>query len=515
MPLYDITSDRRKYQMATLTTRLRKRLTSRKGQLTVFAGVAALTALLVGTQVLATQSATTGGKKPPKHTPPVWKPAGGNASHSSDVALQAALSQSKLVQGENGALYVNLSIVTPDGEGERAGNTATDFVVVLDRSPSMLAANKLPYAKAAVRELISKLDAADRFALIAFDRRARVYSELVEMTPSARQHLMNMVDNLGVGSATNIGAGLMRARELIAKSPSPRVKKILLLSDGETNTGITDPNALAKMASDIASQQIVLSAIGMGLGFNEALMASLADHGMGNYSYLEHLSTLGRILAKDLDDTRLIYAENSELHLQLQNGVQLHDAAGYPLETIGGDAAHVRIKTGQLLQGARKSLILSLTSPTATTGDFTLGNVTLQYRVNGVVKHSTLEPQHLAYAVVEPSKKPEAKASISSDVYRKTWLSNNLGRMRQQVYRWVKEGNKVKAQSAIDNYRRELQGAEEESGLRLKNETVEKDVAEMENRLEDAFSGAPAAQAVKRNSLSKSMQYQGRQDQRK
>ena len=501
--------------MATITARLRQRLTSRKGQLTVFAGVAALTALLVGTQVLTTQHATASGGKPPKQSPPVWKPTVGNGSQVSDVVLQATLSQSKLVQGDNGSLYVNLSIATPEGEREQVGNTATDFIVVLDRSPSMLAANKLPYAKAAVRELIGKLDSADRFALIAFDRRARVYSELIEVTPEARQHLLRMVDDLDVGSATNIGAGLARAKELMAKSPSPRVKKILLLSDGETNTGITDPAALARMASDIAAQHIVLSAIGMGLGFNEALMAALADHGMGNYSYLEHLSTLGRILAKDLDDTRRIYAENSELRLQLQKGVRLIDAAGYPLETINGDAQHIRIKTGQLLQGTRKNLILSLTSPTRSTGDFTLGEVTLEYQVDGAVKHRVLAPQHLAYAVVEVARKPEAKASISRDVYRKSWLSNNLGRMRQQVYHWVKEGDKDKAQSAIDEYRRELRGAEEASGIRLKSEAVEKDVKEMETSLQDAFSGAPAAQAVKRNSLSKQMQYQGREDQRK
>jgi Ca-activated chloride channel family protein len=387
-------------------------------------------------------------------------------------------------------------------------------VVVLDRSPSMLAAHKLPYAKAAVHELINKLDTSDRFALIAFDRRARIYSELVEVTPAARQRLMQLIDKLDVGSATNIGAGLVRARELIEKSPSPRVKKILLLSDGETNTGVTDPKALAWMASEISSNQMVLSTIGMGLGFNEALMASLADHGMGNYSYLEHLDNLGGILAKDLDDTRLIYAENSELRVQLQPGVQLLDAAGYPIETIGSDATQVRIKTGQLLRGAHKHLMLTLSSPTVATGDFTLGQMTLQCSVDGVSKAYTLDPQQLAYAVVEPSKKPEAIASISHDVYRKTWLSNNLGRMRQQVYRWVKEGNKVKAQSAIDDYRRELQNAEEQSGLSLKDEAVEHDMAEMESRLDEAFRGAPAAQAVKRNSLSKRMQYQGRQDQR-
>src|SRR6266568_4411291 len=48
----------------------------------------------------------------------------------------------------------------------------------------------------------------------------------------------------------------------------------------------------------------VLSTIGMGLGFNETLMASLADYGMGHYAYLEHLATLGDILQQDLHDAQ-------------------------------------------------------------------------------------------------------------------------------------------------------------------------------------------------------------------
>jgi Ca-activated chloride channel family protein len=494
--------------MATLTSRLKNKLTSRKGQLTVFAGVAAATALLVGMQVFASQGVSAG-------TAPRWKPGGSPAPTVSGVTVGAKLSQTKLVQGQDGTVYVNLSIHTPQGHNEQEAKAPTDFVVVLDRSPSMLAANKFPFAKTAVVELINKLDEGDRLGLIAFDRRAQIYSELVDITPRARQRLIHLVNNLTVGSATNIGDGLIRARALIEASPSHRVKKILLLSDGETNRGITDPNALARMASDISSRHIVLSTIGMGLGFNEALMASLADHGMGNYSYLEHLNTLGHILAKDLEDTHLIYAANSELRLQLHDGVKLVDAAGYPVEKIGRHATYIRIKTGQLLRGSHKTLVLTLNSPTATPGDFSLGDIAWQFSVDGQAKQATVERQQLAYAVVEPAKKKEAMASISKKVYRKSWLRNNLGRMRQKFYQQVKEGNKNEAQAVVDDYRRELRKAEEDSGLSIRNQKLDKDLAEMETGLEDAFSGAPAVQAAKRNSFSKSMQSRSRDEQRK
>jgi Mg-chelatase subunit ChlD len=487
--------------MVTVFTRLQQKLLSRQGQLTVFVSLVVLTGLGLGLQLLMGRRAAAGDKHPT--LPPV-----------SHLAVQARLSQSKLVQGDQGTVYVDLAIQTPPGKGEASGKAPTDFVVVLDRSPSMLADHKLSYAKAAVRELIKRLDAADRLALIAFDRRARVYAELMEVTPQARERLLHLVDQLTVGSATNIGDGLIKARDLMVHSPSLRVKKMLLLSDGETNTGITDATALARMASEISTRHIVLSTIGLGLGFNEALMAALADHGMGNYSYLEHLENLGQVLAKDLQDTRAIYAERSELLLHLAPGVSLVDAASYPVEPVAGQPSVLRVKTGRLLRGSQKNLLLTLSTPTSATGDFSLGEMALQADVDGREQRGVVAAQQLAYAVVAAAHQDEAVASIRTEVYKKSWLLNNLGRMQQEFYRWVKAGNKPKARAAVEEYRRQLHDAEATSGLTLSDQKLERDIAGLEAELDDAFSGAPAAQAEKRNSLSKSLQLRGRGMQR-
>ncbi len=390
-----------------------------------------------------------------------------------------------------------------------------DIVVVLDRSPSMLAANKWPYAKTAVLALLQRLGPTDRMGLIGFDRSANVYAELTAVAPQARQRLQSLVQRMQVGSATNIGAGLKRAGDMLGREPSKRVKKIILLSDGETNTGITDPQALAKMASGISDQHVVLSTIGMGLGFNEALMAALADHGMGHYAYLEHLDTLGDILAKDLEEARSLYAERSELDVELRDGVKLVDAAGYPIEQVNKAENRFRIKTGQLLWGAHKPLMLTIDVPTAVNGDFALGHIALHLHTGGTEKKAVVRHEQLAYAVVEPTKKREAIASIRSDVYRKSWLKNNLGRMRKEVASWIKAGDQPKAQAAIDDYRRQLDTAEAKSGMRLVDKTVEQDVVTMEAELNEAFEGSDAQQAKKQNRLSKRMQYKSREEQRK
>ena len=495
--------------MRNVNTQLKRILAAGRAQVVVFAGLAAITALAIAWL-----------------TPwGAWLRSGPELAHAnppktvsaSDITLHAELSQTKLIQGQNGALYVNLGIQTPAAldAAHIAERAPLDMVVVLDRSPSMLAANKWPYAKAAVLELLQRLGPADRIGLIGFDRGANVYAELTAVTPEARQHLRDLVQRMQVGSATNIGAGLERGGAMLAQQSATRLKKMMLLSDGETNTGVTDPQTLAKMASDISDRHIVLSTIGMGLGFNEALMAALADHGMGHYAYLEHLDTLGDILTRDLEETRSLYAERSELELQLSAGVNLVDAAGYPIESVPSADNRFRIKTGQLFWGAHKPLMLTLNAPTAANGEFALGHITLRIHAGGAEKRAVVRQEQLAYRVLAPAQKKEAIASIRSDVYRKSWLQNNLGRMRKEVADWIKAGNQPKAQAAIRAYRQQLDDAEERSGMRMKDEKVERDIAHMETELNEAFKGSGAQQAEKQNRLSKSMQYKSREDQRK
>lgn len=494
--------------MSRFCTLLKRFFATGRAQVALFAGLVAITVLFV---VLQTPWGAwlLSGPRPASARPPKAVP-------TSEMTLHAELSQTKLIQGQSGTVYINLGIQAPVPISQALINRAPmDMVVVLDRSPSMLAANKWPYAKTAVLALLQRLGPTDRLGLIGFDQSANVYAELTAVTPRARQHLQDLVQRLQVGSATNIGAGLKRAGDMLRQQPSERVKKMILLSDGDTNTGVTDPRALAKMASEISEQHVVLSTIGMGLGFNEALMAALADHGMGHYAYLEHLDTLSDILAKDLEEARSLYAERSELDVQLRAGVQLVDAAGYPMEPVDQAENRFRIKTGQLFWGAHKPLILTLEAPTAVHGDFALGEIALHIHTGGLEKKTVVRHEQLTYTVVAPAQQQEAVASIRGDVYRQSWLQNNLGRMRKDVANWIKAGDRPKAQAAIDDYRRQLDSAESKSGMRIKDETVEQDVGTMESELNDAFQGSHAQQAEKQNRLSKRMQYKSREEQRK
>ena len=482
--------------MQHLITRLTRILHSPRGALGLFVALVlgtaafALAPRAVGGGSGSTSGGTTGGS-----TAFVRQDADG-------VAFSGTLSQTKLVQGGNGVMYLDLNITTPAATLSPARVKASDIVVVLDRSGSMAAENRLPYAKEAIRRLVQQLQADDRFALITFDSVAVVDTELTPVTDAARERILRRVQAIHPGSSTNISDGLLKARALLPGNAGERHRKVILLSDGEANMGIVDPRALAKIAASFAEHSAVLSTIGMGLGFNETLMAALADYGMGHYAYLEHLAKLGEILEQDMADTRQVFASASSLELTVGDGVTVTDVGGYPLD-LTSQPGTARVATGQLLGGARKHFVVTMAVPTDRVAEISLGHVTLHYTTSQGTHSIALPRENLRIAVLEPARRDEAVASVRRDLVQQLWEGNNLGRLQKDYSQWLRSGDKQKAQQVITDYRQALQKAETDTGVRVENQAVSDQLSTMEQELTEAFSGPAPQQAEKRNRAAK------------
>ncbi len=427
------------------------------------------------------------------------------------VKFQASLSNPMIVQGTDGMVYLNLSATTPkiDYRDRDILRLPTDLIVVLDRSGSMAEDNKWHYATRAAHSLLDRLAADDRIALVTFDSDAQVQSRLVAANEGNIQRFRSIVDSLSPGASTNMGEGLLRAEKLASKlMAAKRRGRILLLSDGHANAGIVKPSKLGAIVRRIANQGGVVSTIGMGLGFNETLMASLADHGMGSFSYLEHLESLGTILAKELSDSRELYADASEMRIDLPNGVELIDAAGYPFVREGKTTV---IRTGQLFQDSVKSFMATLRIPNQVAAEYTFGNIDLSYRVDGRSYQQEVESSGLTMACVVPEREEEAVASINKELYEDAWIKNNLGSVMKDVADFVRSGDRAKAEEVVQSYRRRLEDADAQvPGLKKE---AGRELDELETRLDDAFNGPD--QKIKRNRAAKSMLGESQQLQRR
>ena len=489
--------------MQSIAHRFYQRLSSTRAGLIAFAALALLTGVMIGFS--GTPSAGT-----PAHPPP--DPVSFQSLGPGDIKLTGRLSQTKLVQGTSDGIYLSLEVEAPAGSASMAPQIATDLIVVLDHSGSMAEENRLPFARQAIINLLNRLTAEDRFALVIFDSSAAIVSELTPVTPTERERLIQIVQTIQPGSGTNMSAGLFKARDLALRSASERSRKILLLSDGEANEGITDPAEINGIAQNLSTSGLILSTIGMGLGFNETLMTSLADHGMGSYAYLEHLGGLGAILAQNLSELRHVYARSSELEIKLSPGIALLDAGGYPMSQVSPTV--IRVPTGQILGGVKRRLTLTFNAPTGDLGEFGLGDIRLRYQLPAGPAEVALAADKLRLAVVPQERRSEAVASVDQTVIKESWLGNNLGRLKAAYRDAVSVGDKDKAKASLDRYDNEARKVEAALGAPIVDEKTRSELKRMEQDLDDAFAGKPDEQAQKQNRLSKKAHAEGLEAQR-
>ncbi|MGQ0593682.1 MAG: vWA domain-containing protein [Gammaproteobacteria bacterium] len=489
--------------MQSIAHRFYQRLGSTRVGLIAFAALALLTGAMVGF------SGT------PSAGPPAHPPADRVSVQSlgpGEIKLTGHLSQTKLVQGTSDGIYLSLEVEAPASSGSIAPKSATDMIVVLDHSGSMAEENRLPFARQAVIDLLNRLTAADRFALVIFDSSAAIVSELTPVTPAERERLIQIVHTIQPGSGTNMSAGLFKAKDVALRSASERSRKILLLSDGQANEGITHSTEINGIARSLSHSGLILSTIGMGLGFNETLMTSLADHGMGSYAYLEHLGGLGAILAQNLSDLRNVYARSSELELELSPGIALLDAGGYPMSQVSPTV--IRVPTGQILGGVKRRLTLTLNAPTGDLGEFGLGDIRLRYQLATGPAEVALAADKLRLAVLPAERRSEAVASVDQMVIKESWLGNNLGRLKAAYRDAVSAGDRAKAKDSLDRYRNEAEKLESSLGASIVDEKTRSELRRMEQDLDDAFAGKPAEQAQKQNRLGKKAHAEGLEAQR-
>jgi Ca-activated chloride channel family protein len=143
------------------------------------------------------------------------------------LALTGQLSQTMFTQASDGRVYLNLAIAVPERscEGSSCGaRRATDTIIILDRSGSMSANNRLPFAKRAIHTLIDRLEPLDRLAVVAFDSAADVISPLAVLSEEGKAALRAKIDGIAPGSGTNISQGMQLGGDLLSLSAGERAQ---------------------------------------------------------------------------------------------------------------------------------------------------------------------------------------------------------------------------------------------------------------------------------------------------
>jgi len=297
-----------------------------------------------------------------------------------------------------------------------------NLVVVVDRSGSMVQDQRLEKVKAGLKTLVTNLQDTDRLALVQFDD---VVDTLVPFGDGLnRTMLLQAIDNLTPRGATNIYGGLEQGFELSKEAFSTeRQNRVIFLSDGLATAGNTVTDSIISMSDGFIERGIGLTTIGVGLDFDVHLMRGLAEHGAGNFYFLEDAAAASEVFTDELDYFVQPLALDVRIEATAGGGWLMGEQLGSSLwsgSTSTGSmkvpAVFVSSRTSQAPDpnGGRRgggSMIYIHLTPTGHNVDGKVADLKLTYRLPGSTETIT-DTVTLAY--------PFDPAEVPTDTYLST-----------------------------------------------------------------------------------------------
>jgi Ca-activated chloride channel family protein len=432
---------------------------------------------------------------------PTIQPAPGQ---SGPVRISGNLIQNKILQGSDGIVNLSLTIEADDVlEQVNTAGRNVDMVIVLDRSGSMQG-NKIQDARQAALNLLSRLSQKDRFALVTYSDTAYNFSGLVHVSKANRKHLESVIYGIRSGGGTNLGAGLKQGiNTLVSATRIGNTGKLILISDGLANKGITHPQDLGKMAGIAVEKEFTVSTVGLGAEFNEYLMTIIADQGTGNYYYLENPGAFAEVFQKELNYAKATVAGSVRVQIPLKGGISLVNAAGYPISIQNGNAVFY---PGDLRSGQTRKLFLTLQLPSKTTRDIEINDLKVNYLHNGQARETKLKK---SFKVACVKNRQEVYSSIDKTTWTQKVLQEDFNKLKEEVARDIKAGEKSSALDRIEHYYKEQKKVNTAVGSEEVDKNLNEDLEQLREVVQDTFQGAPAAVSQKQKLNSKSMQYDG------
>lgn len=246
-------------------------------------------------------------------------------------------------------------------EGDQAGGDRKmplDISLVLDRSGSM-GGHKIRYAREAAAFLVRRLRPTDVVSVVAFDNRVQTVAE--PATGDTQAGLPDAIEGIEVGGSTNLSGGWLRGRELVSRGAATAVKRVLLLTDGQANVGVTDPVSLRGLCGSALEHGITTSTIGFGSDYDEELLRSMAEAGGGHSYYIENPDQAPGVFEEEVEGLLSLAAQNIEVQVRPDSQVELVNIYN-DYQSHGGPDG-ITVNVGDLYARDPKSLLIEFFAP--------------------------------------------------------------------------------------------------------------------------------------------------------
>lgn len=315
-----------------------------------------------------------------------------------DVCLHGELGvMGNMISGSNCTLMM-LGMNTPVDPDELP-RPPLNLGLAIDTSGSMQG-EKLAYVQEGLIRMLDALEPEDRVTLVTFSSASRIEAEYVD---GYSQDLLLAINGLTADGSTNIYAGLDAAYKAVERhAGADHQNRVILLSDGLANAGITDDALLLSMSAAYNTEGYSLTTIGMGEDFNPELMRQLSESGAGAFYFLQDPQDVQEVFEEEVKAFLVPLAFDVSIDVDVAAGYELRGTYGTKLFEVAGDGAHMDIPVLQLAhresasdnangrRGGGGAIVIEVLpdadAVTSEPGD--VGTLTMEYRIPGTEEYT-------------------------------------------------------------------------------------------------------------------------------
>ena len=191
-----------------------------------------------------------------------------------------------------------------------------NLTFLIDVSGSMGGNGGFEMMKSGLKMLVGKLRPEDRVAIVTYADGTTV--QLASTPGSEKNKIHAVVDGLRCGGCTYGAGGIQLAYEEAKKNFDKNANnRVVLITDGDFNVGISDPKLLEEFIATKRESGIFLTVLGVGRGnYQDANMKKLSTAGNGNYAYLDSVLEAKKVMMNEFGGTLFTVAKDVKLQLE-------------------------------------------------------------------------------------------------------------------------------------------------------------------------------------------------------
>lgn len=253
------------------------------------------------------------------------------AAEPGTLALHTSLLQEE--DAADGEFKLQIAVTSP--ALDNADRAKMNLTLVLDESGSMSGA-PMSLQQETCRVIASSLRSGDVVSVVTWDTSNATKLAGHQVSGPDDAALLDVCNDLAAGGGTDLNGGLVAGYDLAEQYfDNSRINRIVLMSDGGANAGITDEALIAEHAGAQNQDGIYMVGVGVGSGsYNDLLMDHVTDIGKGASVFIDSLDEAQKIFGDRFVSTMAVAARDVQVQLDMPPGFEIVKFSGEEFSAV-------------------------------------------------------------------------------------------------------------------------------------------------------------------------------------